>query len=147
MWPSSMFFQAWSHSGEKTSPSLPSPRCSVSRGQPVTGRHLQTARCQDSFDTSVMKSVFRFLWHRTSAHSSWNTVPSLVDSSVDLSFILCLSPALWQEQMDTPTLKTCKVEEDLRPWPGETHHHLLCDSAFDELSSLKAQLSQFDTKI
>uniref|UniRef100_A0A665TZ82 Runt-related transcription factor n=1 Tax=Echeneis naucrates TaxID=173247 RepID=A0A665TZ82_ECHNA len=27
---------------------------------------------------------------------------------------------LWQEQMDTPTLKTCKVEEDLRPWPGTT---------------------------
>ncbi|XP_034713923.1 runt-related transcription factor 3 isoform X2 [Etheostoma cragini] len=25
---------------------------------------------------------------------------------------------LWQEQMDTTTLKTCKVEEDLRPWPG-----------------------------
>ncbi|XP_037652290.1 runt-related transcription factor 3 isoform X4 [Sebastes umbrosus] len=27
---------------------------------------------------------------------------------------------LWQEQMDTPALKTCKVEEDLRPWPGST---------------------------
>uniref|UniRef100_A0A8C6TYN3 Runt-related transcription factor n=1 Tax=Neogobius melanostomus TaxID=47308 RepID=A0A8C6TYN3_9GOBI len=27
--------------------------------------------------------------------------------------------ALWQEQMDTPALKTCKVEEDLR-WPGTT---------------------------
>ncbi|KAM9707713.1 runt-related transcription factor 3-like [Menidia menidia] len=27
--------------------------------------------------------------------------------------------ALWQEQMDTPTLKTCKVEEELRHWPGE----------------------------
>ncbi|XP_004566627.1 runt-related transcription factor 3 isoform X2 [Maylandia zebra] len=30
------------------------------------------------------------------------------------------TPALWQEQMDTPTLKTCKVEEDLRPWPATT---------------------------
>ncbi|XP_061551546.1 runt-related transcription factor 3 isoform X1 [Phycodurus eques] len=28
--------------------------------------------------------------------------------------------ALWQDQMDTPSLKTCKVEEDLRPWPGTT---------------------------
>ncbi|KAM9707712.1 runt-related transcription factor 3-like [Menidia menidia] len=28
--------------------------------------------------------------------------------------------ALWQEQMDTPTLKTCKVEEELRHWPGTT---------------------------
>ncbi|XP_051242069.1 runt-related transcription factor 3 isoform X3 [Dicentrarchus labrax] len=27
---------------------------------------------------------------------------------------------LWQEQMDAPALKTCKVEEDLRPWPGTT---------------------------
>ncbi|XP_062324721.1 runt-related transcription factor 3 isoform X1 [Osmerus eperlanus] len=26
--------------------------------------------------------------------------------------------ALWSEQMDTPTLKTCKVEDDLRPWSG-----------------------------
>lgn len=29
--------------------------------------------------------------------------------------------------MDTPTLKTCKVEEDLRPWPGET---LQCTAFF-----------------
>uniref|UniRef100_A0A3B4A2K8 Runt domain-containing protein n=1 Tax=Periophthalmus magnuspinnatus TaxID=409849 RepID=A0A3B4A2K8_9GOBI len=28
--------------------------------------------------------------------------------------------ALWPEQMDTPALKTCKVEEDLRPWAGTT---------------------------
>ncbi|XP_049595882.1 runt-related transcription factor 3 isoform X3 [Syngnathus scovelli] len=28
--------------------------------------------------------------------------------------------ALWQDQIDTPSLKTCKVEEDLRPWPGAT---------------------------
>ncbi|KAM9777306.1 runt-related transcription factor 3 [Neosynchiropus ocellatus] len=28
--------------------------------------------------------------------------------------------ALWPEQMDTPNLKTCKVEEDLRTWPGTT---------------------------
>ncbi|CAL8272057.1 unnamed protein product [Merluccius merluccius] len=28
--------------------------------------------------------------------------------------------ALWPEQIEPPTLKTCKVEEDLRPWPGTT---------------------------
>uniref|UniRef100_A0A3Q2YAR2 Runt-related transcription factor n=1 Tax=Hippocampus comes TaxID=109280 RepID=A0A3Q2YAR2_HIPCM len=33
---------------------------------------------------------------------------------------LSTTPALWQDQMDTPSLKTCKVEEDLRPWPGTT---------------------------
>ncbi|CAB1453497.1 unnamed protein product, partial [Pleuronectes platessa] len=33
---------------------------------------------------------------------------------------LSTTQALWQEQMDTPALKTCKVEEDLRPWPGST---------------------------
>ncbi|KAM9786436.1 runt-related transcription factor 3 isoform 5-T6 [Syngnathus typhle] len=27
---------------------------------------------------------------------------------------------LWQDQIDAPSLKTCKVEEDLRPWPGTT---------------------------
>lgn len=32
--------------------------------------------------------------------------------------------ALWQEQMETPTLKTCKVEEDLRPWAGKTLQRL-----------------------
>lgn len=32
---------------------------------------------------------------------------------------MCVA-GLWQEQMETPTLKTCKVEEDLRPWPGKT---------------------------
>lgn len=37
----------------------------------------------------------------------------------------CVLAALWQEQMDAPTLKTCKVEEDLRPWPGETLHDFL----------------------
>uniref|UniRef100_A0A3Q3LPV9 Runt-related transcription factor n=1 Tax=Mastacembelus armatus TaxID=205130 RepID=A0A3Q3LPV9_9TELE len=31
---------------------------------------------------------------------------------------LSTTQALWQDQMDTPALKTCKVEEDLRPWPG-----------------------------
>ncbi|XP_034078030.1 runt-related transcription factor 3 isoform X1 [Gymnodraco acuticeps] len=33
---------------------------------------------------------------------------------------LSTTQALWQDQMDTPALKTCKVEEDLRPWPGST---------------------------
>ncbi|XP_031702866.1 runt-related transcription factor 3 isoform X1 [Anarrhichthys ocellatus] len=33
---------------------------------------------------------------------------------------ICTTQALWQEQMDAPALKTCKVEEDLRPWPGST---------------------------
>lgn len=32
---------------------------------------------------------------------------------------MCVA-GLWQEQMETPALKTCKVEEDLRPWPGKT---------------------------
>ncbi|MEQ2271003.1 hypothetical protein XENORESO_019570 [Xenotaenia resolanae] len=33
---------------------------------------------------------------------------------------LSTTQALWPEQMDTPALKTCKVEEDLRSWPGTT---------------------------
>ncbi|PWA16389.1 hypothetical protein CCH79_00004661 [Gambusia affinis] len=33
---------------------------------------------------------------------------------------LSTTQGLWPEQMDTPTLKTCKVEEDLRSWPGTT---------------------------
>ncbi|XP_029901085.1 runt-related transcription factor 3 isoform X2 [Myripristis murdjan] len=33
---------------------------------------------------------------------------------------LSTTQALWPEQMDPPALKTCKVEEDLRPWPGST---------------------------
>ncbi|XP_061600158.1 runt-related transcription factor 3 isoform X2 [Cololabis saira] len=33
---------------------------------------------------------------------------------------LSTTQALWQDQMDTPALKTCKVEEDLRTWQGTT---------------------------
>lgn len=40
MHPWSVFFQAWSHCGEKPTPSLPSLHCSVSRGQPVTGTNI-----------------------------------------------------------------------------------------------------------
>lgn len=40
--------------------------------------------------------------------------------SIHQSHLSTPQAALWQEQMDTPALKTCKVEEDLRPWPGTT---------------------------
>lgn len=56
MHPSSMFFQAWSHRGEKTTPPLPSLHCSVSRDRPVTGKHLQMSRCQDGSAQSVEKA-------------------------------------------------------------------------------------------
>lgn len=54
-------------------PPLPNPRCSVSRGQPVTGKHIsKTARCQDSFDKSVMTRCFgsRFRFSTARAASS-----------------------------------------------------------------------------
>lgn len=44
MHPSSMFFQAWSHRGEKTAPPLPSLHCSVSRGQEDTSPNHQMSR-------------------------------------------------------------------------------------------------------
>lgn len=59
MHPSSMFFQAWSHSGEKTIPSS-SQSSPLSQQRPTCDRktQLQTARCQDSFDKSVIKMFF-----------------------------------------------------------------------------------------
>lgn len=61
MHPSSMFFQAWSHSGEKPTLSLPSLHCSVSRGQPETGTN-KTSRCQDTFVRFVIKELFGLLY-------------------------------------------------------------------------------------
>lgn len=143
--PAGMFFQDWSHSGEKSAPPLPSHPCAVSRGRPVTGRHgLQTTRCQDRFDKSVMEAFLgtgcRFLRqpvapsppHAHTVHSLFFISPKVksfaarvlffflsVRRSGCSPFFLALFTALWQDQMDTPTLKTCKVEEDLRPWAGE----------------------------
>ena len=131
-------FQAWSHTGEKSTPPLPSLHCSVSKDQPVTGRHrLQTSRCQDSFDKSVVEGVFWNVLSISMAQADTSSRPHIHNPNVSLTetaifkvaghlhwchvhllFILCVKTALWQDQMDTPALKTCKVEEDLRPWPG-----------------------------
>lgn len=72
----------------------------------MTLRHLQT----DRFGESVKNSFYEFVHH------------SAFDQQVIYPFktAVCLCAALWQEPMETPALKTCKVEEDLRPWPGKT---------------------------
>ncbi|CAG09917.1 unnamed protein product [Tetraodon nigroviridis] len=46
------------------------------------------------------------------------TPPAALSRCVQSRVPRSVPAALWQEQMDTPSLKTCKVEEDLRPWPG-----------------------------
>lgn len=65
MHPSSMFFQTWSHCGEKNHPSS-SQSSLLSQQRPTCDRktHLKTTRCQDSFGQSVMKTFFFFFLHR-----------------------------------------------------------------------------------